>query len=239
MKALFLVVLLTVSASCTGRPATRPARQPTSSSSPPAPTRPPVTPTLLPQPPTPSHSTSKFLHPRRSANPWTVEFGGCTFSGDYDGAPLVRTGSSCASGALILSSSGITSVAANAFQGMSLTWVFLCVRVWVCLSSQKMIFFHMKVAFLHMLSCNYIPMHVDVCSIDDHWCVCDWRTSSNHAHKRVMRALALRHKRMTFLDGNRYWGSLFAPPPVALQPDIFAGLSSLDRQTATVHGLAK
>jgi hypothetical protein len=55
-----------------------------------------------------------------SALPWAVEFGGCTFSGDYDGAPLVRSGS-CPTqdGALYLSSRGITSVPEQAFIGMA------------------------------------------------------------------------------------------------------------------------
>jgi hypothetical protein len=120
---LLLAVLLTVSTATTERPAA------TGSSSPPDPTRPTATPTLLPPPPRPIHSTSKFLHPRRSANPWKVEFGGCTFSGDSDGAPLMRTGSCpTMSGLLDLSSRGITSVPANAFQGMSqMTSVPLCV----------------------------------------------------------------------------------------------------------------
>jgi hypothetical protein len=28
-----------------------------------------------------------------AARPWSVQFGGCVFSGDFDGAPIVRTGS--------------------------------------------------------------------------------------------------------------------------------------------------
>ena len=52
--------------------------------------------------------------------PWTASFGGCSFSGDYAGAPLVRTGS-CPkqNGILDLNNRGITSVPADAFQGMS------------------------------------------------------------------------------------------------------------------------
>jgi hypothetical protein len=52
--------------------------------------------------------------------PWTVAFGNCTFSGDYAGAPLVRTGGSCPTegGELVLSFKGITSVQPDAFQGM-------------------------------------------------------------------------------------------------------------------------
>ncbi len=51
---------------------------------------------------------------------WTVFFGGCTFSGDYAGAPLVRTGSCpTQNGILDLNNRGITSVPADAFQGMS------------------------------------------------------------------------------------------------------------------------
>jgi hypothetical protein len=55
-----------------------------------------------------------------SALPWTVGFGECTFSGDYDGAPLVPSGS-CPTqgGTLELSSKGITSVPPQAFQGMA------------------------------------------------------------------------------------------------------------------------
>jgi hypothetical protein len=49
-----------------------------------------------------------------------VAFGGCTFSGDYAGAPLVRTGS-CPSqgGTLDLQGKGITSVQPDAFESMS------------------------------------------------------------------------------------------------------------------------
>jgi hypothetical protein len=55
-----------------------------------------------------------------SALPWTVGFGGCSFSGDSDGAPLVRSGS-CPTqgGSLNLSNKGITSVLADAFAGMT------------------------------------------------------------------------------------------------------------------------
>jgi hypothetical protein len=50
------------------------------------------------------------------SEPWTVTFGGCTFSG---GAPLVRTGSCpTQAGTLDLSSKGITSVQPDAFQDM-------------------------------------------------------------------------------------------------------------------------
>jgi hypothetical protein len=48
-----------------------------------------------------------------------VVFGGCSFSGDYAGAPLVRTGSCpTQAGVLDLSRKGITSVPPDAFQGM-------------------------------------------------------------------------------------------------------------------------
>jgi hypothetical protein len=51
---------------------------------------------------------------------WTASFGGCTFSGDYTGAPLVRTGSCpTQAGALHLSHKGITSVPPDAFQNMT------------------------------------------------------------------------------------------------------------------------
>jgi hypothetical protein len=49
-----------------------------------------------------------------------LDFGGCTFSGNYGGAPLVRTGT-CPTkdGYLNLEDRGITSVPANAFEGLS------------------------------------------------------------------------------------------------------------------------
>ncbi len=51
--------------------------------------------------------------------PWTVAFGNCTFSGDYAGAPLVRTGSCPTRGGLLnLKSKGITAVQPDAFQDM-------------------------------------------------------------------------------------------------------------------------
>ena len=54
-----------------------------------------------------------------SAEPWTVSFGGCSFSGDTNGAPLLRAGSCpIQGGELFLNSKGITEVPANAFQGM-------------------------------------------------------------------------------------------------------------------------
>jgi hypothetical protein len=52
--------------------------------------------------------------------PWTVALGGCSFSGNYAGAPLVRTGSCpTENGFLSLDNMGITSVSADTFQGMS------------------------------------------------------------------------------------------------------------------------
>jgi hypothetical protein len=49
-----------------------------------------------------------------------VAFGGCTFSGNYTGAPLVRTGSCPTEGGYLdLSSKGITSVPPDAFQDMT------------------------------------------------------------------------------------------------------------------------
>ncbi len=51
---------------------------------------------------------------------WTVAFGGCTFSGNKAGAPLVRTGSCPTEGGYLdLSSKGITSVPPDAFQDMT------------------------------------------------------------------------------------------------------------------------
>jgi hypothetical protein len=55
-----------------------------------------------------------------SALPWTVGFGECTFSGDYDGAPLVRSGSCPTQGGwLYLSSRGINALPPDAFAGMA------------------------------------------------------------------------------------------------------------------------
>jgi len=54
-----------------------------------------------------------------SAEPWTVSFGGCSFSGDTNGAPLLRVGSCpIQGGELFLNSKGITAIEPNAFQGM-------------------------------------------------------------------------------------------------------------------------
>jgi hypothetical protein len=52
--------------------------------------------------------------------PWTLGFGGCTFSGDRAGAPLVRSGS-CPTegGTLYLQGRGITCVPADTFAGMA------------------------------------------------------------------------------------------------------------------------
>ena len=51
---------------------------------------------------------------------WTMAFGGCTFSGNYAGAPLVRSGS-CPTegGTLYLAGKGIKSVPPQAFSGMA------------------------------------------------------------------------------------------------------------------------
>jgi hypothetical protein len=71
---------------------------------------------LLPE----KSQTSRHLLSAQSQNAWTVAFGGCTFSGNYAGAPLVRTGS-CPTedGALDLSRKVITSVQPDAFQNMT------------------------------------------------------------------------------------------------------------------------
>ena len=52
------------------------------------------------------------------AAPWSVTFGGCTFSGDYDGAPLERSGSCPTQSSLSLSNRGITLVKNDSFAGM-------------------------------------------------------------------------------------------------------------------------
>ena len=54
------------------------------------------------------------------SQPWTVAYGGCTFSGDDAGAQLVRTGT-CPTqgGTLDLTGKGITSVPPDVFQGMT------------------------------------------------------------------------------------------------------------------------
>jgi len=60
-----------------------------------------------------------LLSSAHAARPWSVEFGGCAFSGDYDGAPLVRSGSCpTTDGALDLHGKGITSVKNDSFAGM-------------------------------------------------------------------------------------------------------------------------
>jgi len=60
-----------------------------------------------------------LLSSAHAARPWSVQFGGCVFSGDYDGAPLERSGS-CPTrgGALMLRKAGITSVKNDSFAGM-------------------------------------------------------------------------------------------------------------------------
>ena len=51
--------------------------------------------------------------------PWSVTYGGCSFSGDYNGAPLERSGSCpTQSGYLQLINKGITSVKSDSFAGM-------------------------------------------------------------------------------------------------------------------------
>ena len=53
------------------------------------------------------------------AAPWSVSFGGCTFSGDTSGAPLERSGSCpTQSGWLYLNDKGITLVKNDSFAGM-------------------------------------------------------------------------------------------------------------------------
>jgi hypothetical protein len=70
---------------------------------------------LLPE----KEQTSRHLLSAES-QAWTVAFGSCTFSGDYAGAPLVRTGSCpTQAGSLALSSKGITLVPPDAFQNMT------------------------------------------------------------------------------------------------------------------------
>ena len=65
--------------------------------------------------------TGRYQGPRMCTSiQWTVAFGGCTFSGDYAGAPLVRTGSCPTQGGYLdLQRKGITSVQPDAFEGMS------------------------------------------------------------------------------------------------------------------------
>ena len=53
-----------------------------------------------------------------SAEPFIIAFGGCSFSGDNAGAPLLRTGSCPTQSSLYLVSKGITELPANAFEGM-------------------------------------------------------------------------------------------------------------------------
>jgi hypothetical protein len=57
--------------------------------------------------------------PATHAAPWTVVFGGCTFSGDTNGAPLARAGV-CPNevGQLYLSYKSINSLPESVFAGM-------------------------------------------------------------------------------------------------------------------------
>ena len=60
-----------------------------------------------------------LLSSAHAARPWSVEFGGCAFSGDYDGAPLARSGSCPTTGGfLFLGNRGVTSVKNDSFAGM-------------------------------------------------------------------------------------------------------------------------
>ena len=60
-----------------------------------------------------------LLSSAHAASPWSVQFGGCVFSGDRDGAPLVRSGyCPTVSGSLDLSYRGITMVKNDSFAGM-------------------------------------------------------------------------------------------------------------------------
>jgi len=53
------------------------------------------------------------------AQPWSENFEGCTFSGDYSGAPLESSGSCPSSiGPLDLSYRGITLIKVDSFAGM-------------------------------------------------------------------------------------------------------------------------
>ena len=60
-----------------------------------------------------------LLSSAHAARPWSVQFGGCVFSGDYDGAPLERSGSCpTQAGGLDLRNRGITSVKSDSFADM-------------------------------------------------------------------------------------------------------------------------
>jgi hypothetical protein len=68
----------------------------------------------------PAAGASCCFESQASAEPWTIEFGNCTFYGDTAGAPLVREGSCPSEGdTLDLSSKGITALEVNAFKGMT------------------------------------------------------------------------------------------------------------------------
>jgi hypothetical protein len=54
-----------------------------------------------------------------AARPWSKQFGGCVFSGDFDGAPLVRTGSGATEGGLLdLADRRITALKSDSFADM-------------------------------------------------------------------------------------------------------------------------
>ncbi len=65
--------------------------------------------------------------PARAARPWTMPFGTwCTFSGDYDGAPVTRAGTCPAATdglayLLDLNNKGITAVPAETFDDVGVT----------------------------------------------------------------------------------------------------------------------
>jgi hypothetical protein len=79
---------------------------------------------------------SKIEGVLRSRGPWKVTFGDCIFTGNSDGAPLVRTGS-CpdAEGSLDLEYRNITVVPGTAFKGMGkMTKLYLDVNLLSALS---------------------------------------------------------------------------------------------------------
>ena len=74
----------------------------------------------VPLSPSAKSGLTSYSGPGTLCGPWSVAFGGCSFSGDGNGAPLLRAGS-CPTevGELHLAYKSITVVPANSFEGMS------------------------------------------------------------------------------------------------------------------------
>lgn len=74
----------------------------------------------VPLSPSAKSGLTSYSGPGTLCGPWTFAFGGCSFSGNGNGAPLLRAGS-CPTevGELHLAYKSITVVPASSFEGMS------------------------------------------------------------------------------------------------------------------------